>query len=383
MHILHCYKTALPLTMGGAEQVIHHIATGCLPYGLNSTVIAFAPQKKIDEINYKGYKIVVVPADFEYASTPISFKGIQVFRELSRSADIIHYHYPYPWMDILHLMSNTKKCSVLTYHSDIVKQKYLSIIYHPIKKIFLNQMDAIISTSPSYIHGSVDLQKFKSKLHCIPLGLDEQNYHPLLEDNLIKWRAQLPTRFLLFIGVFRYYKGLNYLFEALKDLDIPIVLIGDGPEKEHLKELEKCYKLKNIYFLGELADNDKNAILKLSSGVILPSCLRSEAFGLTLVEGSMFGKPLISCEIGTGTSYINLHLKTGWVVPPADVLALKTALQEWYSTPKLAQEFGKNARLRYEEYFQSKNMVSSYIELYQSLHKNKPVTNRRFNIARA
>ena len=169
-------------------------------------------------------------------------------------------------------------------------------------------------------------------------------------------------------------------FEALKDLDIPIVLIGDGPEKANLKELEKRYKLKNIYFLGELGDEDKNAILTLSSGVILPSYLRSEAFGLSLVEGAMFGKPLISCEIGTGTSYINLHLKTGWVIPPADVLALKAALQEWYLTPKLAEQFGKNARLRYEEYFQSKNMVSRYVELYQSLHNGNPSTKNSLNV---
>jgi glycosyltransferase involved in cell wall biosynthesis len=365
MHILHCYKTALPLTIGGAEQVIHHIAKGCIPYGLKSTVIAFAPQKKIDEFDYHGYRVIVVPFDFEYASTPVSFKGIAIFKELCRSTDIIHYHYPYPWMDILHLFSNTDKVSVLTYHSDIVKQKYLSKIYHPIKNTFLNQMSEIIYTSPYYIDRSLDLQKFRSKSRCIPLGLDEENYLPILDENIAKWSSQLPARFLLFIGVFRYYKGLNYLFEALKDLDIPIVLIGDGPEKENLKKLEKRHKLKNIYFLGELGNEDKNAILKLSSGVVLPSYLKSEAFGLSLVEGAMFGKPLISCEIGTGTSYINLHLKTGWVVPPADILALKTALQEWHINQQLSEELGRNARLRYEKLFRSERMVSKYIELYK------------------
>jgi glycosyltransferase involved in cell wall biosynthesis len=367
MHVLQCYKTALPLSMGGAEQVMHHLAKGILSHGFDSTVITFAPQKQIEEFDYQGYRVVVVPSDVEYASTPISLKGMGKFKKLSDGVDIVHYHYPYPWMDVMHLCAGHSKPSVVTYHSDIVKQKYLSKVYSPIKKIFLNQMDAIVATSPQYMASSPDLIHYQSKTHCIPLGLDEAHYFPISETHLNDWRVRLPKRFLLFIGVFRYYKGLDYLFEALKGLDIPLVLIGDGPEKKHLQELEKKYQLKNIHYLGQLQDADKNAVLQLSSGLVLPSHLRSEAFGLSLVEGAMFGKPLISCEMATGTSFINQHQQTGWVVPPADAHALRHAIQQWDSNFALAENYGQNARKRYVEYFQSSQMVSHYISLYQSL----------------
>lgn len=367
MHVLQCYKNALPLSMGGAEQVMHHIAQGILSYGYQSTVLTFAPQKKIEEFEYQGYRVVVVPSDAEYASMPISLQGFQKFKELSKKADIVHYHYPYPWMDILHFYAKHTKPCVLTYHSDIVKQKYLLKFYQPIKNMFLRQMDVLVATSPQYIDSSIDLQKFRSKTKCIPLGLDESHYLPCSEVLLQRWRSQLPERFLLFIGVFRYYKGLNYLFQAMQGLDIPLVLIGDGPEKAHLQNLEKKYQLKNIYYLGKLVDEDKNAVLKLSSGVILPSHLRSEAFGLTLVEGAMFGKPLISCEMGTGTSFINLHLKTGWVTPAADIASLRRAIEEWNSKPDLAIEYGKQARKHYEHLFQSSQMVDQYVKLYQQI----------------
>lgn len=369
MHVLQCYKTALPLSMGGAEQVMHHIAQGILSHGFQSTVLTFAPQRQIEEFEYQGYRVVVVPSDVEYASMPISLQGLRKFKELSEKADIIHYHYPYPWMDVLHFYAKHQKPCVLTYHSDIVKQKYLLKLYQPIKNLFLRQMDAIVATSPQYIDSSIDLQTFKSKTQCIPLGLDESHYLPVSEDVLQRWRSQLPQRFLLFIGVFRYYKGLNYLFQALQGLDIPLVLIGDGPEKAHLQNLEKKYQLKNIHYLGKLSDEDKNAVLQLSSGVILPSHLRSEAFGLSLVEGAMFGKPLISCEMGTGTSFINQHLKTGWVVPAADILSLRQAIEEWNSKPDLAMEYGKHARKHYEQLFQGSQMVEQYVKLYRDIKK--------------
>lgn len=369
MHVLQCYKTALPLSMGGAEQVMHHIAQGILTHSFQSTVMTFAPQKNIEEFEYKGYRVVVVPSDAEYASTPISLKGLAKFKALSENVDIVHYHYPYPWMDIMHFCAGHTKPSIATYHSDIVKQKYLSKIYNPIKKLFLNQMDAIVATSSQYMETSPDLQKFKHKTHCIPLGLDEARYFPITQKHLEHWRSQLPKRFLLFIGVFRYYKGLHHLFEALKGLNIPLVLIGEGPEKSQLQALEARYQLKSIYYLGNLKDHDKNPVLQLSSGLILPSHLRSEAFGLSLVEGAMFGKPLISCEMGTGTSYINQHLSTGWVVPPADAEALRQAIQEWYTKPELAQILGDNARQQYEKLFKASQMVERYVKLYRNIKK--------------
>ena len=371
MHILQCYKTARPLTMGGVEQIIHHISQGLIEKGHQATVLAFAPQKKSEVLSYEGYEVVVVPATREIASMPISLKSFPYYKKLCRQADVIHYHHPFPWIDFVHLICPHQKASVLTYQSDIIKQKKLLKLYQPLQKYFLNQMSSIVSTSPNYLGGSETLQKFSSKLSTIPLGLDEGLYKKPNDAVLGKWKELLPNRFLLFIGVFRYYKGLKFLFEAMQGLDYPLVLIGDGPEKQELLMLQKKYHLKNIIFLGRLNDEDKIAVLTHCAGLVLPSHLRSEAFGLSLVEGAMFGKPLISCEIGTGTSFINQNHHTGWVVEPANSQSLKQALRAWHQDEVLANKYGKNARIRYENLFQARNMVESYLKLYQSVFNQK------------
>jgi glycosyltransferase involved in cell wall biosynthesis len=78
--------------------------------------------------------------------------------------------------------------------------------------------------------------------------------------------------------------------------------------------------------------------------VAFPSHLRSEAFGISLLEGAMYGKPMISSEIGTGTTYINIDQQTGLVVPPSDPQALREAMRTLWDDPQLAQEMGSAPR---------------------------------------
>jgi glycosyltransferase involved in cell wall biosynthesis len=129
----------------------------------------------------------------------------------------------------------------------------------------------------------------------------------------------------------------------------------------------QCLSLQNIHFLGTLPDEDKIALLELCSAVVFPSHLRSEAFGISLLEGAMFGKPLISSEIGTGTSYVNIHGRTGIVVPPSDPTALLRAIREVWHDPNLARKLGAQAEARYWELFTADRMVASYVGVYREL----------------
>jgi rhamnosyl/mannosyltransferase len=184
---------------------------------------------------------------------------------------------------------------------------------------------------------------------------------------LEKWRGRLPERFFLYVGVFRYYKGLDYLLTAAKDLPCQIALVGQGPMERRLKDRAAEEGLTNVHFLGALPDEDKEALLTLCSGVILPSHLRSEAFGISLLEGARRGRPLICCDIGTGTSYVNLHGETGLVVPPADPAALRSAMLALWEDSNLGARLGVGAMGRFKQLFTSYRMISLYISLYNNV----------------
>ena len=367
MRVLHFYKTSFPDSMGGIEQVINQIARGANKLGVQTDVLSLTPDRVARTIEIDGYLAHRARLDLQIASTGFSASAFWRFSQLAKQADVIHYHFPWPFMDVVHFATRVKKPTVVTYHSDIIKQKHLLKLYRPLMNKFLASVDRIVATSPNYLATSDVLNKFSGKVSVIPIGLDKATYPKPMPDRLLYWREKLGPKFFLFVGVLRYYKGLHILVEAAQGLDYPIMIIGAGPIEAELKAQVAQLGLRNIYFLGQLPDEDKVALLTLCYGVLFPSHLRSEAFGISLLEGAMYGKPMISSEIGTGTTFINIADETGLVVPPSDPIALRQAMQYLWEHPEQASEMGKRAEARYWKYFTADQMVRSHVEMYGDL----------------
>lgn len=369
MRVLHFFKTYWPDTFGGVERTIHAIAKGAAEHGIQSDVLSLSKAPKQNSREFDGHSAYKAKLDFEFASTGFSLEVFGKFRELSEKADIVHYHFPWPVMDVVHLTSRLRRPTIVTYHSDIVKQRALLQLYKPLMHRFLASVDRIVATSPNYLATSEVLQRHKARTTVIPLGLDERDYPRASDAVKARWRERFPRPFFLFVGVLRYYKGVHVLLEAARQTKLDIVLIGEGPMEAFLKAYAREHSLENVHFLGALPDADKSALLELSTGFVFPSHLRSEAFGLSLVEAAMFGKPMISCEIGTGTSYINVDGVTGVVVPPEDSEALAAAMTKIAVSASACARYGENARRRYVENLGATKMVDLYREQYERLVK--------------
>lgn len=367
MRVLHFYKTAVPDTQGGIEQVIDQIARSGQKLGISSEVLSLTRARVPRKISQNGYLSHRARLNFEIASTGFSASVFLRFWQLAQASDVIHYHFPWPFMDLLHILTRVKKPSVVTYHSDIVRQKYLLKLYKPIRNRFLNDVTRIVATSPNYLETSDVLDRFKDKVDVIPIGLDEGTYPVPSHEKLTYWKHRFGAKFYLFVGVLRYYKGLHILMEALRHTNYPVVLVGTGPTESKLKRQARELGLKNVHFLGYLPEIDKVALLKLCFGVLFPSHLRSEAFGVSLLEGAMYGKPLISSEIGTGTTFINIANETGLVVSPGDPDELRVAMHYLWENPDKASAMGRNARSRYLRHFTADQMALAYGRLYQSV----------------
>lgn len=198
-------------------------------------------------------------------------------------------------------------------------------------------------------------------------SLDKRTYPIPSPERLAYWRARLGKRFFLFVGTLRYYKGLTFLLQAARGSEVPVAIVGCGPLEAELHALANNLGVGNVHFLGTLPDEDKVALLILCYALVFPSHLRSEAFGISLLEGAMYGKPMISSKIGTGTTYINIAGETGLVVPPSDSLALRQAMQTLWEQPQLAERMGRGAASRFEALFTAEAMVTSYAKLYRNL----------------
>jgi len=367
MKVLHFYKVYQPDSFGGVQQVIYQLVEGGVEHNIEASVLSLSSRGSARNEVIDNHIVHRSKLDLEVASTGFSLSVLRDFYQLSREADIVHFHFPWPFMDLVHFLTLNKKPTVLSYHSDIVNQKNLLKLYSPLMKVFLNSMDVIVATSPNYVEFSPVLAKFKDKVEIVTYGLDEAKYPPASEDKLIYWREQLGNKFFLFLGALRYYKGLQFLLDAAASVDYPIVVVGSGGVEQDLKAQADALQLDHVIFLGSLPDDDKVALLTLCYAFVFPSHLPSEAFGISLLEASMFAKPLISCEIGTGTTYINIDGETGIAIAPENPNALADAMKTLWDNELLAAQYGQAARQRFDAIFQAKDMVAGYAKIYEKL----------------
>lgn len=374
MRVLHFYKTYLSETVGGIEHVMFELCESGVAHGIESQVLTLSANPIPAVIPFGQHQVHRAKLDVQIASTGFSYSVLKQFRELAAEADVVNYHFPWPFMDLVHFLSGMNKPSVVTYHSDIIRQKHLLTLYRPLMTRFLASADRIVAASPNYLQTSEVLKQFPQKTRVIPYGLNKAAYPKSDPARMARWRECLGERFFLFVGVMRYYKGLHILIEALKDVDYPVVIVGAGPLENELQAQAAALGLRNIKFVGRLDDADKAAVLELSYAMVFPSHLRSEAFGISLLEGAMYGKPMISSEIGTGTSFINNHGETGLVVPPSNPQAFREAMRTLWDNPVQAAAMGIKAEARYRQLFTAEEMGRQWVRLYEELLAEKALS---------
>jgi len=366
MNILHVYRTYFPDTQGGLEEAIRQICFNTRDKGIKSRVFTLSKNAEPEFISFEEADVYRYKQDFEIASCGFSVRALSEFKKHIAWADIVNYHFPWPFADILHFVSKVEKPVVITYHSDIVRQQGLLKFYQPLMRRFLDSADFIVATSANYRQTSPTLLHYLDKTIVIPIGINEISYPKADKKLKEELKSQYGEGFFLFIGVFRYYKGLEYLIKSVMNTDLKLIIAGSGPEEEHLRQIATNLR-NNVFFVGQISDEEKDALIELSKAIVLPSIQRSEAFGVTLLEGSMYGKPLISTELGTGTSYINQNGLTGYVIPPKDHLELQRVMIKIKSDDVLAAQLGANSRRWYESQFTGEKMGEQYSLLYSKI----------------
>lgn len=374
MKIAHIFKTYFPDTQGGLEEAIRQISEYTTAQGVENRIFTVSPTPGKVPVQFNEARVNQFKTTIDIFSTPMSYEFFKKARGEIEECDIIHFHFPWPFAEILFLLQRYKKPALVTYHADILKFKLLKFFIKPVINQFLSKVDSIVTTSQSFLDSSIDLQPFRDKCRVIHLSIGNDRFNLNGQGNginhekvLKKVESEVGRDFFLFVGVLRDYKGLEYLIKAMKGLDNKLVIIGKGQNKEKLIKTSEELGLKNVHFPGFVDDTYLQAYLKLCKAFILPSIDRSEAFGVSLLEASYFSKPMISTELGTGTSFVNKHLETGLVVPPGNIRALQKAMCKLSNDNNLCGKLGANAKKRYEALFVPEITGKEYLKLYDEL----------------
>jgi len=202
----------------------------------------------------------------------------------------------------------------------------------------------------------------------VPLAVDLRRFvpQPVIEARAAEWRAEWKAPMVLFVGRLRYYKGVDVLLRAARDIHARIAIVGDGPFEPSLRTVHRQLGLRDrVEFLGAQSEFELLALYRAASVCVLPSTHRSEALGLAMIEAMASGRPVVSTELGTGTSWVNQHGSTGLVVPPGDAVSLAAAINLLLDDPELAERFGAAARERARREFSHDVMAERVLRVYE------------------
>ncbi|MCX8014832.1 MAG: glycosyltransferase, partial [candidate division WOR-3 bacterium] len=87
------------------------------------------------------------------------------------------------------------------------------------------------------------------------------------------------------------------------------------------------------------------------------------------LEAMAYSKPLVTTELGTGTSFINIDGETGFVVPAKNPDALSQAINKLIIDKNMRKEMGENAFMRLKLEFTFEKYVLNYKKLYEEILK--------------
>jgi glycosyltransferase involved in cell wall biosynthesis len=370
MKILHVYKDYYPV-LGGIENHVRLLAEAQAGRGHEVTVLVANTANRTAVQILNGVRVIKAARWTTLASTPIS---PAMFWHTSRlTADIAHLHFPHPPGEIANWLLRPARRTVISYHSDVVRQAGLLRFYKPVMKQVLKRADAIIVGSPPMKNSSY-LAEHQARLHVIPYGIPLDRFvtpPTAAEIERVKERypaitAALPR--LLFVGRLRYYKGLDVLIDALPDVQAQLLVVGIGPMLAEWQAHARSRGVADrVAWLGEVPDADLPTLYHLSDVFVLPASHPSEAFGLVQVEAMASGIPTVCTEVGTGTSWVNVNGETGLVVPPRDPSALAAAINQLLSDDQLRERLGRAAQARAYREFTVERMIDRVCDIYQRL----------------
>ena len=371
--ILHISKYYYPF-FGGTEQIARDVVLA-LKGEYEQKVIAFNDGKDDRTDTVDGIEVIKCGCFAKIAAQSLSTSYGKHLHQVMKDfqPDIVVFHYPNPFVAALLLreLKTTKAKLVVYWHLDIIRQKYLRVLFASQNRRLLECAVKVIATSPNYIEGSQWLQSVKEKCVVVPNCINVERMS--VTDDIQKRAEEIRTKnsgktICVAVGRHTEYKGFTYLIQASKLLDgrFLIYITGTGELTEKLHE--EANDDKKVVFTGRIDDMELKALILASDIFCFPSITKNEAFGLALAEAMYYEKPAVTFTIpGSGVNYVSLNKVTGIEVENRNIEKYVEAMKKLADDAELREKYGDAGRKRVEENFLSTQFCENARRMFSRL----------------
>lgn len=358
---------------GGVERHVASLLEGLSLKGHNIFNIVASKDGVYREIKYFNATVIEVPSFGKMMSTALSPQLIKKAIELHRSIkfDIFHFHYPDPLSSLASLLIDRKVPRIITWHSDIIRQKRALKIYRPLLNFELRRSKYIVAATSSHFSSSeqipLDIRNNIEKCRVIPYGFFFDK-NPIIDSNIFdKIKKDSRGRIVIFsLGRLVYYKGFEILIDAASLYDCVVYIGGSGPLKDFLQEKIKEMNLSDrVHLLGSLSEIEVNSYMHAADVFCLPSVEKSEAFGIVQVEAMAFGTPLLTSYLGNGVNEVGIDGETGLFFKNKNSKDLAEKIEFFDKNRLNLMEMSRNCKDRVN-FFDMDRMIEMHEEIYRN-----------------
>jgi glycosyltransferase involved in cell wall biosynthesis len=342
-----CLYTATFLpTIGGAELVLHELASALTAQGHGVSVLA-PYVRRADNRVQTSYRLrrYQRPSSKRFGARQVLLYLLHEYWR--RPFDVLHCHGAYPpaYVGAAFKRLLRRPLVVRPHGSDILPGEFIRADPGLERRLrgALAAADRVIAQSAYLAREILALGVPEANIRLIPNGVHVANFQ--LPAPSPPW----PFPYVLALGSFSPKKGFDVLLRAFalvatEDSSSHLVIAGTGREQSTYMTLVREHALdERVHFVGVVQGADKVALYQHCQFFVCPS--RREPFASVNLEALAAGKPLVATAVGGNVEVVVDH-GNGFLVPPEDPQALAAHMLTLLQDPGLRLRMGReSARL--------------------------------------
>jgi glycosyltransferase involved in cell wall biosynthesis len=233
----------------------------------------------------------------------------------------------------------------------------------------------IVTVGEGYRRKIIELYHVQpTKIFVLPNGFDAATFKPgrRLNAARTKW-GWGNKKVVLYLGTHGMAHGLQNVLEAARLLrnrkDVLFVFVGEGADKEHLKNTAEKWRLKNVQFIDQQPKDQVTqlyaacdlGLVHLRNTPLFQEVLPSKIFEYLAME-----RPVLVAVGGEARKLVEIA-GAGVYVPPENPKALAVAVQKLLLHPASLALMGRKGRLYVQKYYDRKRLATRYIDFLSTL----------------
>jgi len=256
----------------------------------------------------------------------------------------------------------------------VMKEGLVTNILEKMELFFYRKCKRLIMVTKSFKDNVINRGIDGEKVHVITNGVNQELFYPREKNRELIDKYNLKDKFVIsYVGAHGISQNLSTILKVAKALnnekDIQFLFIGEGAEKDKLREIVNHENITNVKFIDSQPKEMIPEFYNTSDVCLIP--LKNIELFKTFIPSKMFeimacGIPIVASLEGEAADILN-DSKSALVVEPDNQEEIKRAILKLKEDRSLYDQFKKNGPIFVEENYSRKKLAEKYLEIMNNI----------------